>query len=287
MDLNKSPATAPEENKGDGFYNIQMDLDSPQPHGSTNPRGSFFKVRVVVFVFATFAIYYAKNQIMPTDDVKCLLDKVQQGLSDLNKLVNDQPGWRIFFQISSSLLMDVSFLTYFIYWTLYGTSVRIICAMSMFYGVRGVIMGFFLLGFPDGYTWDYPGFPSIVVPYGRTSDFFYSGHCGFLVIVACEWFTLGFKKMCLVTNLITIYMAFVMVVCRIHFSIDIITGMVFGHYLYIVARHYSPVLDDLCKKIWDKVGETLQPDPLKKSIQEQMIKHRVDSEAARDDVVKG
>jgi len=209
----------------------------------------------------------------------------------MNELVNKSPGWRIFFQISSSLLMDVTFLAHFIYWTLYGTSVRIICAMSMFYGIRGVIMSFFLLGFPDGYTWDYPGFPSIVVPYGRTSDFFYSGHCGFLVIVAAEWFTLGYKKMSLITHLVNIYMAFVMVICRIHFSIDITTGMVFGHYLYIIARHYSPVLDELCLKIWERIGDTLQPGLLKKSIQ--MIKHnKGDTEAgpplhSDDGVVKG
>lgn len=29
--------------------------------------------------------------------------------------------------------------------------------------------------FPDGYYWTYPDFPSYVVPYGETSDFFFSG----------------------------------------------------------------------------------------------------------------
>lgn len=29
--------------------------------------------------------------------------------------------------------------------------------------------------FPDGYYWLDPGFPSFVVPYGRSSDFFFSG----------------------------------------------------------------------------------------------------------------
>ncbi len=30
--------------------------------------------------------------------------------------------------------------------------------------------------FPEGFYWDTPGFPSLVVPYGRTSDFFFSGN---------------------------------------------------------------------------------------------------------------
>ena len=29
--------------------------------------------------------------------------------------------------------------------------------------------------YPEGFYWEYPGFPSFVVPYGRTSDFFFSG----------------------------------------------------------------------------------------------------------------
>ena len=33
----------------------------------------------------------------------------------------------------------------------------------------------FVFDYPDGYFWEHPGFPSIVVPYGRSSDFFFSG----------------------------------------------------------------------------------------------------------------
>jgi len=31
---------------------------------------------------------------------------------------------------------------------------------------------------PSGYIWHYPGFPSLVVPYAATNDFFFSGHVG-------------------------------------------------------------------------------------------------------------
>lgn len=56
-------------------------------------------------------------------------------------------------------------------------------------------MGIFHMRFPVGYYWSDPNFFSISVPYGRTSDFFFSGHCGFLSICFFEWrvnFTLLF-----------------------------------------------------------------------------------------------
>lgn len=40
---------------------------------------------------------------------------------------------------------------------------------------------------PAGYIWEYPGFPSLVVPYGPTNDFFYSGHMGGSLISTLEW----------------------------------------------------------------------------------------------------
>jgi hypothetical protein len=43
--------------------------------------------------------------------------------------------------------------------------------------------------YPEGYLWDYPGFPSIFIPYGKTNDFFYSGHVGLCVIVFHELIT--------------------------------------------------------------------------------------------------
>lgn len=40
---------------------------------------------------------------------------------------------------------------------------------------------------PQGEIWEYPGFPSLVVPYGPTNDFFYSGHMGGALISTLEW----------------------------------------------------------------------------------------------------
>lgn len=44
----------------------------------------------------------------------------------------------------------------------------------------------FIIKFPEGYAWDYPGIPALTVSYEVTPDFFFSGHVGLTVIMALD-----------------------------------------------------------------------------------------------------
>jgi hypothetical protein len=99
--------------------------------------------------------------------------------------------------------------------------------------------------FPDGYLWVYPGFPSIMVSYLKTNDFFYSGHCGLPIILFCEFKLLKMNFMavfCIFTFLIEI---FTMIVLRGHYSIDIISGAIISHYIWEITKNYIYLIDDL------------------------------------------
>lgn len=93
------------------------------------------------------------------------------------------------------------------------------------------------------------------------------------MLVAAEWYTLGFKKVCVLTHLVNLYMAFVMVMCRIHYTIDITTGMVYAHYIYLVVRHYSPLLDEFFIRIWSMAIGYVQSNPEK----EPFLRNKMDS----------
>ena len=79
--------------------------------------------------------------------------------------------------------------------------------MAGFYGIRLVIQNLFLMKKPDGYIWEYPGFPSLVVPYGATNDFFYSGHMGGSLIATLEWAQYG-KKYVVIFGFVTMFLTF-------------------------------------------------------------------------------
>lgn len=97
--------------------------------------------------------------------------------------------------------------------------------------------------YPDKGIWDYPGIPSIVVPYGLQSDYYFSGHCGFLAMNIINQWKHGNKKRALLILLVLPYVAFTLIMSRIHYTIDIPIGIMFGFYVYIMVEPHVKKLD--------------------------------------------
>lgn len=84
---------------------------------------------------------------------------------------------------------------------------------------------------------------SLYVGYGTSADFFYSGHVGICVIhylefKACGWFYFSYFSL-----LVCFLQAFTMVALRSHYSVDMISGVLFAHYIFILAERYSYLID--------------------------------------------
>ena len=45
----------------------------------------------------------------------------------------------------------------------------------------------FLMTYPEGYEWEFPGFYSLSVPYGNSNTFFFSTSVGLCMINFCEF----------------------------------------------------------------------------------------------------
>ncbi len=135
-------------------------------------------------------------------------------------------------------MVDLTFLATFGYWTIFGKNARLPFSLGLFYVIRAVIQSIWYSPFPDGYYWFSPGFPSLVVPYGRGSDFFFSGHSGFIMICLLEWHRIGKKAMRNLVLIPMIYTVITLLVYRIHYSIDILVGLVFSDLCFWwVDRH--------------------------------------------------
>ncbi|EAR82185.1 PAP2 family protein (macronuclear) [Tetrahymena thermophila SB210] len=199
---------------------------------------------LVVLAFIT-VVYLGKRYAVPSVEVECIKDPIHDALTYFNDAVNNNLSLARFLQISSSLLMDIVFVTLYGYWVFNISTGRVIYATGLFYLVRAITQTFIVLRFPDGYYWDDPHVPSIVVPYGRTSDFFYSGHCGFLNLCALEWLRSGKSNYFKIVQLVNAYMAIVMLIFRIHYMIDITTAIFISHYIYILVEQNLDLLDNL------------------------------------------
>ena len=99
------------------------------------------------------------------------------------------------------------------------------------------------MSFPEGYLWDFPGFFSVAVSYHRTPDFFFSGHVGFSIICTCENFWLGKPRLAILSLTTAFISFFVMLVTRGHYTVDLLTGLMVGHYCWFLSKPLSKSLD--------------------------------------------
>lgn len=93
--------------------------------------------------------------------------------------------------------------------------------MLFFYGIRGTLQSIYTFKFSKNFFWDYPGFPSLLVSYGEQSDFYYSGHCGFIIMLG-YMFTKEKKWKKTIRFFWAIgffFVAFVLLSCNVHYSI--------------------------------------------------------------------
>ncbi len=101
-------------------------------------------------------------------------------------------------------------------------------------------------------VWHSPGFVSLTVPYDHTRDFFFSGHTGSLTIILLEFSQLTInnsKKIAgyvwVLTFICLIYMMNLLIITRVHYTADIIGGLIFSVYYYWVAGLHTERIDKI------------------------------------------
>lgn len=204
-----------------------------------------FAFRVILITFLTgFSISNALTAWAITpDSISCIWDGIFEATTPINTFFLENKEARDALLIFSSFLVDVLLLWFAIRYALWGNTTRQLIFFVMFYCTRAAVQSFFLLRIPEGYCWDYPGFPSLTVSYQKTSDFFYSGHVGVMLFCSLENKYLGNIYMMWVALGVCLLECTVMIFLRGHYSIDLISGLVFAHYFWIVSAWIAKSLD--------------------------------------------
>jgi hypothetical protein len=222
----------------------QEDL-SEQPNFSEKAKKS---LRLAVFLIVIAFLLIGRFSV-PDDVIPCIEDKVFHALQFANEFINKAGNevYRSVFQALCSALVDLTFIITFAYWVLKGKSGRLPLTLAIFYITRALVQKVAFMPYPEGWYWYDPGFPSLVVPYGRGSDFFFSGHSGFMVICASEWHSLkNTKHNKKVRNFVIfsgIYTILILLVYRIHYFIDVFTGLFFAEWVFCKVDKHKDTLD--------------------------------------------
>jgi hypothetical protein len=200
-----------------------------------NKREIIVKSSIVVLSLAAIIMNCYLGYGLPNTNIQCMNDTTHTVTEKINLYLNKNIQIRNIIIILSSLYEDLIMITMCVYWIFKIKSWRVVICILIFYIFRGIIQMLFQMRYPEGYSWDYPGFPSLIVSYLRTNDFFYSGHVGLPIIIACEFFknnkhSLGYFSLCCCLVEFT-----VMLIMRGHYIIDLIFGIIIAHYIFIIV----------------------------------------------------
>lgn len=195
-------------------------------------------VAKIGLIFFALIINFLNTRRVKTvkEPITCLQDTGYEWTAELNEELNKNSALLKTLQITSSGLVDVADLTNIVAFWYQSDNPRSGATLGIFYGIRAIIQNNFMFTFPKGGIWDYPGIPSLTVPYGLTSDFYFSGHCGFITLVLLEHLKLGNKKTAVMLMFLIPYLALVLISTRIHYTIDIPIGVLFAWYVHSIIH---------------------------------------------------
>jgi len=191
---------------------------------------NWVKIITVAIIFAG-QLFIKFGGFIQDKDVEKPEDQIQNLTHSINEYATKEnlpfgKAW----QIICSLTLDIQFFLVLFFWLWKGFSFRVVIALLMFYLIRAVLQELFVLPFPEDFYWEYPGFPCLMNAYGRQSDFFYSGHIGFSALCTIENFRCGAKWAGYFGVFATVFQGITLITFRVHYTIDIVTGLVMCHY---------------------------------------------------------
>jgi hypothetical protein len=176
-------------------------------------------------------------------------DALLEWSAPANVFLRENPAWANGLLIVSSAIIDglgVFLLTY----SIFGRSIRPFMGLLFLFGMRQICQGLCALPAPDGMIWNDPGFPSLLVTYGVSNDFFYSGHTAIAVFGAVELVRLGGRWVAPFAVAMVIFEAATVLVLRAHYTMDVFTGIVAALFVAYLVNYLAPPWDRAVDKLF-------------------------------------
>jgi hypothetical protein len=142
----------------------------------------------------------------------------------------------------SSLGIDVLGLS-LIGAAIFGPSFAPFLAILIVFSLRQICQLCCTLPPPPGMIWRDPGYPTALVTYGVSNDFFFSGHTALAVLGAIEICQLAPWYLGAAAVLLALAEALIVLVLRAHYTLDVITGALAACVAASLAGHWAPWVD--------------------------------------------
>ncbi len=127
--------------------------------------------------------------------------------------------------------------------SVFGGTLRPFLALILLFGCRQVCQLLITLPPPPRIIWRDPGFPSLLVTYGVSNDFFFSGHTAIAFLGAIEVARLGHPLLTAVAFLVALGQALAVLVLRAHYTMDVVAAVFAAFGCSALATRLAPMVD--------------------------------------------
>jgi hypothetical protein len=138
----------------------------------------------------------------------------------------------------SSAIIDLLGIFLLARW-IFGATPRPFLGLVIVLGLRQIMQSLVSLPAPPNAIWHYPGFPSLLVTYGVSNDYFFSGHTAIAVLAVTEIARMRKRWLTVLGVLTVIFEVVAVLVLRAHYTMDVFAGIVTGPYASHLASCIS------------------------------------------------
>jgi len=201
--------------------------------------GASFFIRVALTAIALVIWFWSQkligNRGAPAMEIG---DRLQDFTAPVNLYLHAHTSTANLLLIVSSAIIDLLGIFLLARW-IFGASLRPFLGLVIVLGSRQIIQWLVALPAPPNSIWHYPGFPSLLVTYSVSNDYFFSGHTAIAVLAVTE---IGRLRKCWLTALgilVAVFEIATVLVLRAHYTMDVFTGIVAGLYAAYLAGWIS------------------------------------------------
>jgi len=156
-------------------------------------------------------------------------DRLHNATTLANSYLHEHPSAANRLLIVSSGFIDLLGIFLLSRW-IFSASVRPFLGLVIVLGLRQIMQWLVALPAPPNAIWHYPGFPSLLVTYGVSNDYFFSGHTAIAVLAVTEIARVGRRWLTALGVLIVVFEIATVLILRAHYTMDVFTGIVTGLY---------------------------------------------------------
>lgn len=177
-------------------------------------------------VVAAYGAWLGSQHLLETTRgvIPGFTDHTHELLSGINHFLNAHPTLANVVLAVSSFEVDLAAVSMVVFFFVRRES-RPLLALWLILIIRQLCQASVSIPAPDGMIWRYPGFPTLVVTYTTSTDFFFSGHMALATLVATELTAQGASRWKqIMAWVVAALQALVILSMRFHYVTDVVTG---------------------------------------------------------------